>query len=547
MKSREIVVCLLFTAAVGLCGCDDGSQALFSNNPLEAKSPAGDTPLLGVSQSDAYWALLTVRQEIRPRRAFGVRLAVDTFKAYLAAKGLDASVLNGITDATIGGPMPGARWTPKSSGTISQTKSGLIGSSAHALEDDEVDGYYGCPLDAPDSNEGSPCEAMVDEVLAQVEGLLEEHKEEVARLVAEQFGCLEATALQFVEAWAQYAEQYGAEVAMIYARHELKAAGFCDVQVNAGVVSYRLGVEQGWEIVLELKAWAEQQVETCVVNITEIVEQVRVMANSQIDAFMTENAVCVDADVSAANQNLQAAEGQRRVGIEAGIEERIEVLRTELQRTEQIANEPGGPCWDPPPDEGGGDGGDGDGDGNSPLVIDLAGDFELEADGVTLSSGRVSFDLLASGRAQSVTWIGTRGALVAIDLDGDGRITSGAELMGSSATCDGRRCYDGVEALARFDSNADGVVDRRDPAYERLLLWQDHDQDAVSQPGELSTLAQRGVHSIGVAASYPNLASVAGRISAELRAVTDRGAKPVYDVWFRTKMEPQDLPLFLPR
>jgi hypothetical protein len=75
---------------------------------------------------------------------------------------------------------------------------------------------------------------------------------------------------------------------------------------------------------------------------------------------------------------------------------------------------------------------------------------------------------------------------IAVDRDGDGAITSGAELFGDS-TGDAR---DGFEALAALDDNRDGVIDRHDPAFARLLLWSDTNGDRKSTPAELRPLAE---------------------------------------------------------
>jgi hypothetical protein len=79
---------------------------------------------------------------------------------------------------------------------------------------------------------------------------------------------------------------------------------------------------------------------------------------------------------------------------------------------------------------------------------------------------------------------------IAIDLDGDGAITSGAELFGDSSVLpDGKRAHHGYEALAALDTNRDGVIDRDDPAFAKLLLWSDRDGDRRSSPGELLPLS----------------------------------------------------------
>lgn len=45
----------------------------------------------------------------------------------------------------------------------------------------------------------------------------------------------------------------------------------------------------------------------------------------------------------------------------------------------------------------------------------------------------------------------------------------------------------------------DGVIDAQDEAYAQLRVWRDANQDGISQPGELKTLAESGVASIRLA------------------------------------------------
>jgi hypothetical protein len=79
---------------------------------------------------------------------------------------------------------------------------------------------------------------------------------------------------------------------------------------------------------------------------------------------------------------------------------------------------------------------------------------------------------------------------IALDRDGDGAITSGAELFGSSTElANGGRATNGFAALAALDANGDGVLDARDPMFSRLVLWNDRDGDHHSTPDELRPLA----------------------------------------------------------
>ena len=76
---------------------------------------------------------------------------------------------------------------------------------------------------------------------------------------------------------------------------------------------------------------------------------------------------------------------------------------------------------------------------------------------------------------------------LALDRDGDGAITSAAELFGNHT--EGMHARNGFDALAALDTNHDGRIDRGDPAFARLVLWTDRDGDGTSSPDELSPLS----------------------------------------------------------
>ncbi len=80
---------------------------------------------------------------------------------------------------------------------------------------------------------------------------------------------------------------------------------------------------------------------------------------------------------------------------------------------------------------------------------------------------------------------------LALDRDGDGAITSRAELFGDATVLPGGRIADnGFTALAALDDNADGVIDHRDAGFSRLVLWADHDSDERSSAGELRAASE---------------------------------------------------------
>ncbi|MDF1561533.1 MAG: hypothetical protein P1V51_00740 [Deltaproteobacteria bacterium] len=114
--------------------------------------------------------------------------------------------------------------------------------------------------------------------------------------------------------------------------------------------------------------------------------------------------------------------------------------------------------------------------------------------------GESRFDLAAPGRTPVLRtdWPSAVTPWLALDRDGDGAITSGQELFGSAVLIDGRPAANGFEALAALDANGDGQIDRRDPAFYRLLLWADANGDRRSQPAELRSLRSAGLLSLAL-------------------------------------------------
>jgi hypothetical protein len=78
---------------------------------------------------------------------------------------------------------------------------------------------------------------------------------------------------------------------------------------------------------------------------------------------------------------------------------------------------------------------------------------------------------------------------LARDLDGDGAVTSDAELFGGATELrSGRLANHGFEPLVELDKNRDGVLDAADPAFGSLLVWTDKNGDRQGTPDELTKL-----------------------------------------------------------
>jgi Ca2+-binding RTX toxin-like protein len=127
-----------------------------------------------------------------------------------------------------------------------------------------------------------------------------------------------------------------------------------------------------------------------------------------------------------------------------------------------------------------------------PVVLDLDGN------GLNLApvgASTVRFDMDGDGVLDPTGWIGAGDAFLALDRNGDGAIASGDEI---SFTQDLPGAQSDLEGLAAYDSNENGYFDVGDARYAEFRVWQDENQDGVSQAGELSTLGAQGIRAINL-------------------------------------------------
>lgn len=167
----------------------------------------------------------------------------------------------------------------------------------------------------------------------------------------------------------------------------------------------------------------------------------------------------------------------------------------------------------------------------SPIVLDLDGDG-IE----TLQLGASYFDLDGDGLSERAGWVSPDDGLLAVDRDGDGRISSGAELFGNnSVLSNGQRAENGFQALAEFDSNGDGVVNTLDAGYASLRVWRDLNGNGISDAGELQTLADAGVQSISTGYSASSYVDANGHEHRQVATIvlSNGTASTAADVWFR--------------
>lgn len=86
------------------------------------------------------------------------------------------------------------------------------------------------------------------------------------------------------------------------------------------------------------------------------------------------------------------------------------------------------------------------------------------------------------------------GYFLVLDRNKDGRIDQREELFGDQD----KGGSNGFVELAKFDRNKDKIIDKKDPVYNRLRLWNDADGDGKATPRELKTLREMRVESISL-------------------------------------------------
>lgn len=126
----------------------------------------------------------------------------------------------------------------------------------------------------------------------------------------------------------------------------------------------------------------------------------------------------------------------------------------------------------------------------TPLVLS----FDGAAPSFTQAAGSFDLDPMMS---VGTDWVDAATPWLAMDRNHDGRIENGGELFGSATALSmGGFAKNGFVALAELDENHDGMISSADSSFSSLVVWADRNQDRVSQPEELTSLASLGITSI---------------------------------------------------
>lgn len=147
----------------------------------------------------------------------------------------------------------------------------------------------------------------------------------------------------------------------------------------------------------------------------------------------------------------------------------------------------------------------------NPVLIDINNDGHIDLRPINLESSAEGsntplFDWDGDGLADPTAWIGPQDGFLAIDLGADGSagpdgvINQAKELAFTLwPTEEQGSTNSDLEALRLvFDTNNDGLLSAEDARWSEFRVWQDINQNGVSEAGELSTLDQLGIKYINL-------------------------------------------------
>ena len=482
-------------------------------------------------------------------RSKGILSLITALKKELASQGKTCKSLDQIEDFTIGQLLPGLEdWelAPKEDSTTT--------SVTHKLKNDNPNKKYEkCPpieqkgklscvmitdtakLLATKSIDPASISAAVDKMVEQ-DSLLKEEEQK-----------FKDYAKSYLTNLATQIHKYGIDIATVRAEYTMREDKVCDNEVIDGKEIARLrGIEDSTIVLRNLVGLKDFQIRPKGAECLQLGSagaatdaKIKAAIKKHIDKTKKDNPFC--SDMSMVNPNVIAIYTAFEEGLVRGVKAQLATVWIGTFRNGRpwsikgkvlVVKIDGCHAKDQIKYT------------TSPLVLDL------DRDGLQLSTTRVAFDLRATGQPQSVTWTGKREGFLTLDLNNDGRITSGRELFGNRTLCGLERCADGAAALAMYDKksqggNADGRIDAGDAIFWSLGIWVDQNQDGQTQSDEMQSLAQHGITSFSLKPTYLDKKVAGGKISLSLQVNAKGGAMTAYDVWFHNLAAPGfSTPLF---
>ncbi len=128
----------------------------------------------------------------------------------------------------------------------------------------------------------------------------------------------------------------------------------------------------------------------------------------------------------------------------------------------------------------------------STIILDLDGDGLETRDGAKTNA---LFDIDGNGSVDDTGWTGSGDGFLVVDRNNDGIINDGSELSFMAELANARN---GLQGLAMFDSNRDGIISELDDRFNELSIWVDSNANGRTDIGELGSLEDHGIASFNL-------------------------------------------------
>lgn len=124
-----------------------------------------------------------------------------------------------------------------------------------------------------------------------------------------------------------------------------------------------------------------------------------------------------------------------------------------------------------------------------PLIFDLNGDGVQTT---SLTDSKAFFDVDGDGFAERTEWASGNDGMLVIDANENGLIDDVSELFGDDTAANG------IAKLKTYDLNNNNLIDANDSIFAQLKIWQDANENGITDSGELKTLTDLSISSIGL-------------------------------------------------
>lgn len=127
-----------------------------------------------------------------------------------------------------------------------------------------------------------------------------------------------------------------------------------------------------------------------------------------------------------------------------------------------------------------------------PIAIGLGKEISL----VPYEKSSVFFDINDDDYYENVAWVGNTDAILVYDYNDNKVVNSAKKIIFTKWDKTAKSDFEAFKN--NFDSNQDNIFDHKDQEFNKFYLWQDLNQDGISQSEELLTLKEKGIASINL-------------------------------------------------